>query len=122
MAEELISARKIIQLLQDDLNTFKDIMLTSKSDERINSLVNNKLTNKWEIITNKSSKSNRILRDQMPIPVIPITNHYNVLHNLKNDLESPGRLQNHLIKNLHIKKNVLSKPKPLQKEVGRKFY
>ena len=37
MAEELISARKIIQLLQDDLNTFKDITLTSKSDERSNS-------------------------------------------------------------------------------------
>ena len=37
MAEELISVRKIIQLLQDDLNTLKDLMLTSKSDERSNS-------------------------------------------------------------------------------------
>ena len=48
MAEELISARKIIQLLQDELNTYKDLMPTSKSDEKSNSHVNTKLTNKWE--------------------------------------------------------------------------
>jgi hypothetical protein len=33
MAEELISARKIIQLLQDDLKTFKGLMLTSPMKE-----------------------------------------------------------------------------------------
>ena len=38
----------------------------------------------------------------MPIPVIPISNRYNALHKLQNDLELPGRLQNH-----HIKKHVL---------------
>ena len=60
MAEELTSASKIIQLLQDDLNTFKDLMLTSKSDERSNSRINSKLTNKWEIVTDKSSKSSYV--------------------------------------------------------------
>jgi hypothetical protein len=104
MAEELISARKIIQLLQDDLNTSKDFMPISKSDEKSNSHVNTKLTNKWDIVTNKSSKSSRILCNQMPIPVIPTSNRYNALHNLQNDLELRGRLQNH-----HIKKHVLSK-------------
>ena len=124
MAEELTSARKIIKLLQYDLNTFKDLMLTSKSNERSNSHINSKLTNKWEIVTVKSSKSSRILCEQMLIPVIPIINRYNALCNLQNDQEIPGELQNHHIKNHHIKKKVLSKqnkPKPLQKE-RRKFY
>ena len=31
----------------------------------------------------------------MPVPVIQITNRYNALHNLQNDLELPGELQNH---------------------------
>jgi len=52
----------------------------------------------------------------MPIPVIPITNHYNTLHNLQNDLELPGELQNHHIKNCHIKNNVLSKQNNLSKK------
>jgi dTDP-4-amino-4,6-dideoxygalactose transaminase len=109
MAEELTSVRKIIQLFQDNLSTFKNFMLTSKSDERSNSHMISKLTNKWKIVTDKSSQSIRKLHEQMPIPVIPITNRYNALHNLQNDLEVPGALQNHHIKNHHIKKNVPSK-------------
>jgi hypothetical protein len=60
----------------------------------------------------------------MPIPVIPITNRYNALHNVQNDLESPGRLKNHLIKNLHTKKNVLSKQNKTKTSPKRrrKFY
>ena len=101
MAGELITARKIIQLLQEDLNTSKDLMPSITSDERNNSHVNSKLTNKWGIVTDESRKCNRIIHDQLPIPVIPITNRYNALHNLQNDLELPRSLQNH-----HIKKNV----------------
>ena len=104
MAEELITARKIIQLLQEDLNTYKDLTPPSTSYVRSNSHVNSKLTNKWEIVTDKSRKSSRIIHDQLPIPVIPTTNRYNVLHNLQNDVESPSSPQNH-----HIKKNVPSK-------------
>jgi len=76
------------------------------------------------MVTDKSSKPSRILREQMPIPVIPITNRYNALHNLQNDLEFPGELQNHYIKNHHIQKMYFRnkiKPKPLQKEGRRKL-
>jgi hypothetical protein len=96
-----------IQLLQDDLNTFKGLMLTSPMKEATH--INNKLTNKWEIVTDKCSKPSRKLREQIPTPVIPITNRYNALHNLQNNPELPGELQNHYIKNQHIQKNVLSK-------------
>jgi hypothetical protein len=60
-------------------------------------------------VTDKSSKPSRILREQMPIPVTPVTNRYNALHNLQNDLELPGELHNHSVQNHHIQKNVLSK-------------
>jgi hypothetical protein len=70
--------------------------------------MNNKLTNEWEMVTYKSSKPSRTLREQMPIPVIPITNRCNALHNLQSNLELPGELQNNYIKNHHIQKNVLS--------------
>jgi hypothetical protein len=79
-------------------------MPTGKFDERNNFHISSKLTNKWEIVTNKSSKSSGILHDQIPIPVIPIINRYYVLHNLQNNLEIHGRLQNH-----HIEKNGLLK-------------
>jgi hypothetical protein len=66
--------------------------------------MSSKLTNNWEIVTDISIKSNRTTHDQLPKPVIPITNRYNALHNLQNDLELPRNIQNH-----HIKKNILSK-------------
>ena len=102
MIEELISARKTIQLLQEDLNTYKVLTPSSTPDERSNSHVGSKVTNNWEIVNDKSRKSTRIMHDQLPISVIPITKWYNALHNLQNDLELLSSLQNH-----HIKKNVL---------------
>jgi len=61
-------------LLQEDLNTYKDLMPPSMSDVRSNLHVNSKLINNWEIVTDKSRKSTRIIDDQLPIPEIPITN------------------------------------------------
>ena len=52
----------------------------------------------------KSKKGKRTTHDQLPIPVIPITNRYNALHNLQNDLELPRRMQNR-----RIKKDTLTK-------------
>jgi len=69
--------------------------------------VSSKLRNNWETVTDKPRKSkkvNRTTHDQLPIPVIPITNCYNALHNLQNDLELPGHMQNH-----HIKKDILTR-------------
>ena len=63
----------------------------------------------WEIVTDKSRKSNRTTVEQLPIPVIPIINLFNALHNLQNDLELPSNIQNHHIKNHHIKKNIFLK-------------
>ena len=88
LTQRLIT-KKIIHLLQEDLNTSKDLTSARTTDDRSNSHVSSKLTNNWEIVTEesrKSRKSNRITYDQLPIPVIPITNHYNALHNLQNDL------------------------------------
>jgi hypothetical protein len=104
MAEELITARKIIQLLQEDLNNYKDVTPPSTSDERSKSHMNSKRTNNWEIVTVKHRKYTRVIHDQLPITVIPITNRYNALHNLQNDIELPSNPQN-----CHTKKNVPSK-------------
>ena len=104
LTEELITTKKIIQLLQEDLNTYKDLKSARTSDDRSNSHVTSKLTNNWETVTDESRKSNRTTPDQLPIPVIPITNRFNALHNLQNDLELPRNTQNH-----HIKKNIFSK-------------
>jgi len=71
--------------------------------------VSSKPNNKWEIVTDKSRKSNRKTLEQLPVPVIPITNHFKALHNLQNDLELPSNRQNHHIKNHHIKKNIFLK-------------
>ena len=65
------------------------------------------LMNNWETVTDKPRKSkkfNRRTHAQLRIPVIPITNHYNALHNLQYNLELPRNMQN-----LHIKKDILSK-------------
>jgi hypothetical protein len=84
MAVELITTKKIIELLQEELNTYKDLTPPSTSQKVSNVYVNNNLTNKWEIVNDTSRKSSRIIRDQQPIPVIAITNRYNALHNLEN--------------------------------------
>ena len=82
--------------------------------------VSNELTNNWKIVTDKYRKSNRIIREQLPIPVIPITNRFNALDNLKNDLELPRNIENHHIED-HHKKNVFSKQnKTISSPVRRK--
>jgi hypothetical protein len=108
--------KKIMQLLLEDLTTYKDPTSVRTSDDRSNSYVNSKLPNNWETITDKPRKPkkvNRTTHDQQLIPVIPTTNRYNALHNLQNDLELPRRMQNH-----HIKKDIIMKQKTqaLQKE------
>ena len=94
MAVELRTARKIIQLLQEDLHTYKDPTPTSTSGVRSKSHGNSKLTTNWETITVKSRKPSRLAHDLQPIPEIPISNRYNILHNLQNDVEPPSNLQN----------------------------
>ena len=119
MTVELITARKIIQLLQEDLNTYKDPTPPSTFYERSKSHGNSKLTNKWETVTDKSRNSSRITHDQQPIPVIPITNRYHALHNLQNDVESPSNLVNHRFKmNVSSKQNkTSSSPKRKTKRI-----
>jgi len=109
LTEELITTKKIIQLLQEDLNTYKGLKSASTSNDRSNSYVSSKPINDWEIVTDKSRKSNTTTLEQLPIPVIPITNRFNGLHNLQNDVELPRNTQNHHIKNRHIKKNIFLK-------------
>jgi hypothetical protein len=49
--------------------------------------VSSKLTNNWQIVTNKSRKSkisDRTTHGQLPISVLPITNRYNALRNTDN--------------------------------------
>ena len=109
LTEELITMKKIIQLLQEGLNTYKGVTSARTSDDRSNSHVSSKPNNDWEIVTDKSRTSNRTTLEQLPIPVIPIINLFNALHNLQNDLELPSNIQNHHIKNHHIKKNIFLK-------------
>jgi hypothetical protein len=112
LTQEPITTKKIIQLLQEDLNTYKDLTSSRTPNNRSNSHVSSKLTNDWEIVTDKSrksKKSNRTTHNQLPVPVILITHHYNALPNLQNDRELPRNMQNYPIKNNHIKKNVPSK-------------
>jgi hypothetical protein len=82
--------------------------------------VSSKLTNKWEIVTNKSRKSNRTTHNQLPIPVKPITNRYSALRNLQNeqnDLELPRNITSHH----NIKKNILLKQnKAISSRIRRK--
>jgi hypothetical protein len=93
-------------LLLEDLNTYKNLTSARKPQDGSDSHVSNKLTNNWKIVIDKSRKSNTTY-DQLPIPVIPITNGYNALHKLQNNLESPRNIQSHHIMNHHIKKNIL---------------
>jgi hypothetical protein len=53
-----------------------------------------------QYVMDKSRKFKKIIRtthDQLPLPVIPITNCYNALYNLQNGLEFPRNMQNHHI-------------------------
>jgi len=124
LTQELITTKKIIQLLQEDLNTYKNLMSARMSNDRSNPHVSSKLTNNWQTVSDKSTKpkkSDRTTHNQLPIPVIPITNRYNALHNLQNDLELPRHIQNHHIKNHHKKKNIfLKQNKAISSPIRRK--
>ena len=108
LTQELLSAKKIIQLLQEDRNAYKDPTVSGTSEDRSNSHVSSNLSSNWEIVTDKSSKPNKLnitSHEQLPIPVIPITNRYNVLHNLQYDAELPSTILSHRTKYHNIKKN-----------------
>jgi len=122
LTEELITTKKIIQLLQEDLNPYKGLTSARTSNDRSNSHVGSNPINDWEVVTDKSRKSNRTTAEQLPIPVIPITKRFNALHNLQNDLELPSNIENHHIKNHHIKKNIFLKHnKAISSPIRRKM-
>ena len=119
MTKELLTSKKIIQLLLEDLNTFKDPM----PDARNNPHVNNKLSTSWDIVNVKPRKSHKvkaIIQDQLPIPVIPITNRYSALHNLKNNTEFPRHIQFQRNKRIHSRGKI--KSLTLQKKGKRESY
>ena len=90
---ELSSAKKIIQLLQEDQNTCNGPTRARAPDEGQNSHVSNELHNTWEIVSNKSKKSKKLNNTQpgqLPIPTITTTNRYHALHNLQSDTEFPS--------------------------------
>jgi hypothetical protein len=121
LTEELITTKKIIQLLQEDLNPYKGLMSGRTSKERSNSYVSSNPINDWELLTDKSRKSNRTV-EQLPIPVISTTKCFNALNTLQNDLELPCNTQNHHIKNHHIKKNIFLKHnKAISSPIRRKM-
>jgi hypothetical protein len=87
---ELSSAKKIIQLLQEDHNTSNVPVVAGTPEEDFNTHVSNNLNNTWKTVTGKSRKSkkpNDTSLDQFPIPVTTITSRYQALHNLQNDTE-----------------------------------
>jgi hypothetical protein len=88
LTQELSAAKKIIQLLQEDLNTRIDPTVARMSNNGRNSHVSSDFNNNWEIVTDKSRKPKKLNRTslyQLPIPVIPFTNRYHALPNLQND-------------------------------------
>ena len=94
------------------------------SDDRINTHVSSNSSSDWKVVTNKSRKLrrlNRISHDQLPIPVIPITNRYNSLHNLQNDAEFSSDISNHNTKGHIIKKNTLSNQNKARSTPKRKL-
>jgi hypothetical protein len=56
LTQELLTTKKIMQLLQEDVNTYKDPTSVRMSDDRSNSHVSSKLPNNWETVTNKPRK------------------------------------------------------------------
>ena len=74
--------------------------------------MSNELNNTWEIVADKSRKPKKLNNtspDQLPIPIIPITNRYHALHNLQNDTELPSIISKQRTKYHHIKKVTRSK-------------
>jgi hypothetical protein len=114
-------------LLQEDTNTGEDPTLVRPSVNRSIPHVSTNIGNNWEIVADKSRKSsklkklNRALHEQLPIPVILITNHYNTLYNLQNNAESPSITLNHPAKYQRSRKNALSnKNKTRRPPIGKR--
>ena len=108
LTQEILSAKKIIQLLQEDRNTYKEPTTIRMSDEKEITHVSNNSSSNWKLVMDKSRKIKRLNRnthDQFPIPVIPITNRYNSLYNLQNDTEFLSDIPNYHTEGHNIKKN-----------------
>ena len=90
LTQELQSAKKIIQLLKEDVNMNRDHSLSATPRfpcENNTSSVSNKESS-WKKVLHRSS--NRINPrnspcNQWPIPMITTSNHFDILHNLKFD-------------------------------------
>jgi hypothetical protein len=110
VTQELLTARKIIQLLQEDTITDAD---TTAIKPSVNPHVSTNTSDNWELVTGVSNNSskyrnrNRVAQEQFPIPVIPITNRFDALYNLEIDAESPSNTRNHSAKYQHSKKTAL---------------
>jgi len=121
VVEELVTAMKIIQLLQEDLNTYKDLKPPNILDVSSSIHWNSKSSVNWETVTGTSRKSTRERLKQQHIPVILILNRYDVLHNLQSDVESLNTKLNHQTKQcvpLKRKKSI-SSPNRRKKKINR---
>jgi lysophospholipase L1-like esterase len=107
VTQELLSARKIIQLLQEDINTDVDSTAVITS---VNPHVSTNTNDNWELvagITNNSKKSrihknpNQTSLEKYPISVVPITNRFDILYNLQNEVESTNDTWNHSANHQH---------------------
>ena len=72
VVEELETAKKIIQLLQEDLNTYKDLMPPNILDVSSSIHLNSKSSVNWDTDTGTSRKSTTERHKHQLIPVIPI--------------------------------------------------
>jgi hypothetical protein len=90
LTQELQSAKKIIQLIQDDINKSKDhtsFAIPRSPGESNTSSVSNSANN-WKKVLHKTNKRTdplNSLNNQWPIPVISTSNRFDTLHNLKID-------------------------------------
>jgi hypothetical protein len=93
LTQELQSAKKIIQLLQEDINMSKDhtsfAIPKFPCESNTPSISNN--ANSWKKVLHKTSKRinpHNFPHNQWPIPVISTSNRFDTLHNLKIDRQS----------------------------------
>ena len=90
LTQEILSSKKIIQLLQEDLKACKD--QTSPTTTRHTSVCNatqvSDTANSWKEIVTKSRKTgdpSKTPSYQRPIPVIQTCNRFNTLQNLRSE-------------------------------------
>jgi len=111
VTNELLSTRKIIQLLQEDINTDVDSTTMNPS---VNPHVSTTTNDNWKLVADLSNNPrkprklktlNRALQEQFPISVVPITNRFDTLYNLKINAESPSDTWNYTASKQHKKKN-----------------